>query len=493
MSTQVSAVPGQSLGRQIVPLQIFTNPQTARYAPAWYFFDGSNARDPDNTPASLLRAGLIAGKATSTTGDVVAPTTGSYANSIVGLTTQTVAGGQTTLYATVQAAKEVVRRFGATGTFNLTGEQAAGQTARTSQVTYSNVNTTTGAITITALDVAPVPGTNQIDALVFVDNTGVGTFTLTVEGTTTGAITYSATAATLVANINTALNTTFGASQIVASGATLAAVLLTFSGNNFSQRVVGPVTSQTVVNAGGTTYTINGQGAVGVPQLAPINTLGTIAYTVAPVNGINSIPFVDSTGTGTFTITYEGVTTAAITYNATYTTLKTNINNALNTALGLDAVVCSGASLAALVLTATGPAYAGRPIGAVTATILAASTGYTINGVGTIGTASVCAVTTAGVAGVPWQGYSGNFVAGSLIQPTDGSQTPLTIFDTEFGTDVLDTSANPINEPMHRYVIGGDLFSANIINLTTCSAGAQAWIKTALRANGGTFTFDNDR
>ena len=114
----------------------------------------------------------------------------------------------------------------------------------------------------------------------------------------------------------------------------------------------------------------------------------------------------------------------------------------------------------------------------------------TINGVGTT-TPTTAPATTPGVS--PVAADEGEFVTGSLVGPTDGSQVPLTIFDTEYGTDVLDTSANPINEPLHRYVIGGDFFSANIINLTNCSAGSQAYIKTSLRAKGGTFTFDNDR
>src|SRR5205085_6292004 len=90
----------------------------------------------------------------------------------------------------------------------------------------------------------------------------------------------------------------------------------------------------------------------------------------AGVNQVNSLVTVDSTGSGTFTLTVEGTTTAAITYSATAATLVSNINGALNTALGTSQVVASGASLAALILTSSGSFYNGRPVGAITANIL---------------------------------------------------------------------------------------------------------------------------
>jgi len=144
-------------------------------------------------------------------------------------------------------------------------------------VAYSAVNTTTGAITITATASAAVNAVNQINDLVFVDNTGVGTFNITVEGITTGAITYSSVAATLYGNINTALNATFGTSAIVASGASLAAIILTFSGTGYAGRPVGAVTTTVLVNAGGTTFTINGVGTVGAATVAPVGTAGVTA------------------------------------------------------------------------------------------------------------------------------------------------------------------------------------------------------------------------
>ena len=58
----------------------------------------------------------------------------------------------------MNSAAEIVRRIGAAGTFKLTGPPTAGGTVATQVVTYSAVNTSTGAITITALSADAVIG-----------------------------------------------------------------------------------------------------------------------------------------------------------------------------------------------------------------------------------------------------------------------------------------------------------------------------------------------
>lgn len=120
-------------------------------------------------------------------------------------------------------------------------------------------------------------------------------------------------------------------------------------------------------------------------------------------NEIKSSPFVDSTGSGTFKYSYTDpttgavISTGAVTYSATAATLVSRINTALDATFGTAAIVASGASLAAIILTFSGTGFTNRPVGLFTATVIAASTGYTINGSGTVGTPSTCAVTTAGV------------------------------------------------------------------------------------------------
>ena len=316
----VFAAPRQSMYSRIEGLTEFPLP---------IIVTGSLVYNKYNLPYYwLLYAGTPIGKLSASS---------NYAPSIIGLTSAALGGSQTTLNTDVGTAAALNYRVGSSGTFTLTGANVAGGTARPLTVTYSAINLTSGAITITA--------------------------------TATGA--------------------------------------------------------------------------------------------VSAVNQINSLVTVDSTGSGTFTLTVEGITTAAITYSATIATLNTNINAALNAALGTSAVVASGASLAACILTSSGTGYAGRPVGAITATILAGSTGYTLNGSGTIGTPSVCPVTTAGVTAVAAQ--EGEFVAGSIIGPTDGSQTPLLIVSDTYGVKLTDwTNLNVVNNYVVRASAGG-IVNTNLI------------------------------
>jgi hypothetical protein len=82
---------------------------------------------------------------------------------------------------------------------------------------------------------APVAGTSAVQTLTIGGTPTGGTFILSFEGRLTGAITWSATNATLLTNMNTALDAAYGAGSIVAAAGTLTAgigtVTLTFGGN----------------------------------------------------------------------------------------------------------------------------------------------------------------------------------------------------------------------------------------------------------------------
>ena len=112
--------------------------------------DGTASGNPSNAPYSwLLWAGMPMGRITAS---------GKFATSIIGLSTAAVTTTATTLQATAAAATELQRRIGSTGTLTLTGPPTAGGTVASSSVTFSAVNTSTGAITITATGVAFVQG-----------------------------------------------------------------------------------------------------------------------------------------------------------------------------------------------------------------------------------------------------------------------------------------------------------------------------------------------
>jgi hypothetical protein len=96
---------------------------------------------------------------------------------------------------------------------------------------------------------APTAGTNEVQTLTIGGTPTGGTFTLTYDGQTTAAITWSATNGTLLSNINTALDAlvNVGASGIVATAGSLTAgigtVLLTFSGGYQTKRAVNTMTA----------------------------------------------------------------------------------------------------------------------------------------------------------------------------------------------------------------------------------------------------------
>lgn len=93
---------------------------------------------------------------------------------------------------------------------------------------------------------AAVAGTNEVQTVTIGGTPTGGTFKLGLDGNLTGNITWSATNATLLANINTALDAKFGASAIVATDSSLTAgigdLLLTFSGGSYAKRAVNTMT-----------------------------------------------------------------------------------------------------------------------------------------------------------------------------------------------------------------------------------------------------------
>lgn len=84
-----------------------------------------------------------------------------------------------------------------------------------------------------------------------------------------------------------------------------------------------------------------------------------------------------------------------------------------------------------------------------------------------------------------------NFVAGSFICPTDGSEEPLTLVPDGTGlrvTDVLD--GTNLDVPFPEMPIGGVIDSAQILPAWPSDTSLRQWIVDRLsRASGGKFTF----
>lgn len=143
--------------------------------------DGTYSRDSGNTSdLNVLRAGLLMGKITSG---------GKYAPSIIGVSTGAVVVSATTITVSAAQAVELVRRVGSTGTFVMRGPAAANGFIQNETVTYSAVNTTTGAITVTAITNAYVAGsfvmpTDGSDIPLSLIPDGYGVLVTDTDGTT---------------------------------------------------------------------------------------------------------------------------------------------------------------------------------------------------------------------------------------------------------------------------------------------------------------------
>jgi hypothetical protein len=146
--------PGVMTTYTATPREIFlANRQFAQFIAQPVTIDGNLSGNALNAPYNwLLYAGTVLGRVTAS---------GKYAPSILGLTAAAYAhsgGSNTTLTTDVNTAAELLRRIGATGTFKLTGPPVASGTVGVQTITYSAVNTTTGAITITAASADAVAG-----------------------------------------------------------------------------------------------------------------------------------------------------------------------------------------------------------------------------------------------------------------------------------------------------------------------------------------------
>lgn len=131
------------------PREVFyANRDHAQFAAGPITIDGTLSSNPSNAPYTFyLFAGTLMGLVTAT---------GKFANSVLGLTAGAVASAATSITTDVNTAAELVRRFGTSGSFKLTGPPTAGGTVATQTVTYSAVNLSTGVITCSALGAAAV-------------------------------------------------------------------------------------------------------------------------------------------------------------------------------------------------------------------------------------------------------------------------------------------------------------------------------------------------
>jgi hypothetical protein len=84
---------------------------------------------------------------------------------------------------------------------------------------------------------------------------------------------------------------------------------------------------------------------------------------------------------------------------------------------------------------------------------------------------------------------AGPFVSGSLIQPTDGSESPITIIPDGYGIKIPSDSAD-VDWPL--VPIGAVINFAQTLPLVT-DTSLKAWLKQSLSSlAGGKFTFSDN-
>ena len=104
---------------------------------------------------------------------------------------------------------------------------------------------------------------------------------------------------------------------------------------------------------------------------------------------------------------------------------------------------------------------------------------------GATGAASTTSILAAPV------GQSVGFAAGSFIMPTDGSETPIGMIPDGSGLKVTDEDSVSVDTPLPKLLIGGAVDTNGIVNYPT-DTSLITWLKAALRAVGGAYSFSDD-
>jgi hypothetical protein len=110
---------------------------------------------------------------------------------------------------------------------------------------------------------------------------------------------------------------------------------------------------------------------------------------------------------------------------------------------------------------------------------------------GTVATQTVtysAANATTGV--ITCSALSAAAVAGSFLQPTDGSETPITLLAARWGQKVTDVSGASTDTLCDSLLLAGHVKTANVVNYPT-DTSLIAWLKAALRTNCPAMTFDD--
>jgi hypothetical protein len=323
------------------------------------------------------------------------PTAGTFALTFGDQTTDAIAFSATA--AQVQTALTALSTIG-TGNLSCTGgplPTASVSMAFTGSLAHSFQQPIAGAANSLTNAASPTPAvahTTTGAAVADVQTLSIngsptgGNFTLTFGGQTTAAIPFNATAAQVLAAL-TALSS-IGVNNVVCTGGPLpgASVTITFAG------ALAPGAQQPIgLGLNGLTG-----GTTPAPAIAPTTTGAAVA-------DVQTLSITGSPTGGSFTLTFDGQTTAAIPFNATAARVQAALTALSN--IGANNVACTGGPLPGSSVTIT---FAGRlapgPRDLITGTSMLTSAG---------GPAPVVAHTT------PGRGI------GQVAVPVDADNNPI--------------------------------------------------------------------
>lgn len=274
----------------------------------------------------------------------------------------------------------------------------------------------------------PSPGATALYILTFGGTPTGGTFTITFDGYTTPAITWSSTNNTLVSNIDAALEalSSIGASNVTTAALNMTSgigtISLTLAGDLLAKAATAPTVSSSLTGSSPTltvTEAVAGvdatfRGCAAGTQVVDvatgntwINTSTTLAPTWvdggnltqagAPSSGTSSVNTLDiksGTSGGSGTLTFGGLTTPSFAFSSTNATFLANLQLALDNTFGTNAFVATAGTLTSgigTILITASNRLAKLAIGAMTVT--SSFTG---------GAAATISETTAGVTATYW-------------------------------------------------------------------------------------------
>ena len=170
---------------------------------------------------------------------------------------------------------------------------------------------------------------------------------------------------------------------------------------------------------------------------------------------------------------------------------------------------------AGLLLGKTSGKYAPSILGAISSAVAASATSITVPAavaveivrrIGSSGTFKLTGPATAGGTAatqtvtysavnqttgvITCSALSAASIAGSFVQPTDGSETIVSLLAARWGQKVTDVSGASTDTLCDALLLAGHVKTANVINYPTDS-GLIAWLKAAIHVNCPAVTFDD--